>query len=102
MAAIAAGGRSFCLDGAVGAASGRDGRDSRDTDWPQALRHAIQRSLRDSRASVFDEARELFDKTLLEAALELTRGHRVEAAKLLGIGRNTITRKLGSSRGRRG
>ncbi|MBK7143799.1 MAG: nitrogen regulation protein NR(I) [Xanthomonadales bacterium] len=102
IAAIAAGGRSLSLDGAVGAASGRDGRDSRDTDWPQALRHAIQRSLRDGRAGVFDEARELFDKTLLEAALELTRGHRVEAAKLLGIGRNTITRKLGSSRGRRG
>jgi two-component system nitrogen regulation response regulator GlnG len=51
---------------------------------------------------VFDEARERFDKTLLEAALELTRGHRVDAAKLLGIGRNTITRKLGSSRNRRG
>ena len=51
---------------------------------------------------MFDEARELFDRTLLEAALEITRGHRVEAARLLGIGRNTITRKLGSSRGRRG
>ncbi len=99
IAAIAAGGRSHSAEDVVAAASGRDGRD---TDWPQALRHAIQRSLRDGRAGVFDEARELFDKTLLEAALELTRGHRVEAAKLLGIGRNTITRKLGSSRGRCG
>jgi two-component system nitrogen regulation response regulator GlnG len=58
--------------------------------------------MRQGKPGVFDEARELFDKTLLEAALELTRGHRVDAAKLLGIGRNTITRKLGSSRHRRG
>jgi two-component system nitrogen regulation response regulator GlnG len=74
---------------------------SRDSDWPEALRHAIQRAMRQGKPGVFDEAREVFDKTLLEAALELTRGHRVDAAKLLGIGRNTITRKLGSSRNRR-
>ena len=74
----------------------------RDSDWPEALRHAIQRAMRQGKPGVFDEARERFDKTLLEAALELTRGHRVDAAKLLGIGRNTITRKLGSSRNRRG
>ena len=77
------------------------------TSWPESLRATIQSELReggqrDGRSNVFDEARELFDKTLLEAALEITRGHRVEAARLLGIGRNTITRKLGSSRGRRG
>ncbi len=94
MSGIAAAGRG--IDGPAGAASGRDG------DWPDALRHAIQRAMRQGKPGVFDEARELFDKTLLEAALELTRGHRVDAAKLLGIGRNTITRKLGSSRHRRG
>ena len=71
-----------------------------DNDWPEALRQTIQHAMREGRPDVFDEARELFDKTLLEAALELTRGHRVEAARLLGIGRNTITRKLGSSRKR--
>ncbi|HWT16354.1 MAG TPA: nitrogen regulation protein NR(I) [Patescibacteria group bacterium] len=93
--AIAAGGRAH-PEFAPGAGA------SRDQDWPDALRHSIQRAMRQGRPGVFDEARELFDKTLLEAALELTRGHRVDAAKLLGIGRNTITRKLGSSRNRRG
>jgi two-component system nitrogen regulation response regulator GlnG len=95
---IAAASRSRS-DLAPGAALGRGGGDA---DWPDVLRHAIQQAIRQGRPGVFDEARELFDKTLLEAALELTRGHRVDAARLLGIGRNTITRKLGSSRNRRG
>jgi two-component system nitrogen regulation response regulator GlnG len=95
MAGVAAGGRSD-IERDAAAAVGRD------SDWPEALRHAIQRAMRQGKPGVFDEARERFDKTLLEAALELTRGHRVDAAKLLGIGRNTITRKLGSSRNRRG
>ncbi|WP_374657583.1 nitrogen regulation protein NR(I) [Inhella sp.] len=35
-----------------------------------------------------------FEASLIEAALAQTRGRRIEAAKLLGIGRNTITRKI--------
>jgi two-component system nitrogen regulation response regulator GlnG len=35
-----------------------------------------------------------FEATLIRAALKHTRGRRVEAAQRLGIGRNTITRKI--------
>jgi two-component system, NtrC family, nitrogen regulation response regulator GlnG len=35
-----------------------------------------------------------FERTLLREALKATRGGRQEAAKLLGWGRNTLTRKL--------
>jgi len=35
-----------------------------------------------------------FEKTLIAKALEHTGGRRMEAANLLGIGRNTITRKI--------
>jgi two-component system nitrogen regulation response regulator GlnG len=35
-----------------------------------------------------------FEKTLIEIALQSTRGHRQEAARLLGWGRNTLTRKM--------
>ncbi|HSD68674.1 MAG TPA: helix-turn-helix domain-containing protein, partial [Woeseiaceae bacterium] len=37
-----------------------------------------------------------FEKTLIRIALERARGHRQEAAKLLGWGRNTLTRKIRS------
>ena len=46
------------------------------------------------------EARERMEMALLEAALTFTDGHRGEAATRLGLGRNTVTRKLGSSRRR--
>ena len=36
----------------------------------------------------------IFEATLIRSALEHTRGRRVEAALRLGIGRNTITRKI--------
>jgi two-component system, NtrC family, nitrogen regulation response regulator GlnG len=36
----------------------------------------------------------VFEATMIRAALKHTRGRRVEAAQRLGIGRNTITRKI--------
>jgi len=35
-----------------------------------------------------------FERTLIERALAATAGRRIEAARLLGIGRNTLTRKI--------
>ena len=35
-----------------------------------------------------------FERILIRAALQRTQGHRQEAARLLGWGRNTLTRKL--------
>ena len=46
-------------------------------------------------------ARTRFEQALLNAALEHTGGRRAEAAALLGVGRNTVTRKLGPTRTRR-
>jgi len=40
------------------------------------------------------EALPEFERTLIQAALRRTRGKRLEAAKLLGCGRNTLTRKI--------
>jgi two-component system nitrogen regulation response regulator GlnG len=36
----------------------------------------------------------IFERILIEKALEHTHGRRVEAATQLGIGRNTLTRKI--------
>ncbi len=43
---------------------------------------------------LLDVALPAFERTLLRVALKVTRGHRQEAARLLGWGRNTLTRKL--------
>jgi two-component system nitrogen regulation response regulator GlnG len=40
------------------------------------------------------EALPAFERTLILAALRRARGKRLEAAKLLGWGRNTLTRKI--------
>jgi len=43
---------------------------------------------------VLEEAVPIFERTLIEAALERTSGRKRDAAVLLGWGRNTLTRKL--------
>jgi two-component system nitrogen regulation response regulator GlnG len=44
--------------------------------------------------SVWDTLTRKFEAQLIHTALEITRGRRIEAAQKLGIGRNTITRKI--------
>jgi len=45
-------------------------------------------------ADIHSRARDRLDRVLLQAALEHTGGRRAEAAARLGVGRNTLTRKL--------
>src|SRR5690606_22846008 len=68
--------------------------------WDMQLRQGALDCLRAGARDLHAEARERFDRALLNAALERTGGRRVEAAALLGVGRNTVTRKLGPGRRR--
>jgi two-component system nitrogen regulation response regulator GlnG len=63
-------------------------------DWESALGRLAVKMLQDGDKEVYDALCSRFEKAVLMAALEVTRGRRVEAAQRLGIGRNTITRKL--------
>ncbi|PSU54798.1 nitrogen regulation protein NR(I), partial [Photobacterium aphoticum] len=67
-------------------------------DAPQHWHHALEQwaldNLRQGQQNLLGEALPEFEKILLEAALAHTHGHKQEAAKLLGWGRNTLTRKL--------
>ncbi|MEO6690637.1 MAG: helix-turn-helix domain-containing protein [Dokdonella sp.] len=47
------------------------------------------------------EAQAELERVLLDAALAAHGGHRQHAARSLGLSRNTMTRKLGSSRKKR-
>ncbi|KLV06103.1 nitrogen regulation protein NR(I) [Photobacterium ganghwense] len=68
--------------------------DSTDPHWHQALEKWATENLRLGNQNLLGEALPEFEKILLEAALEHTHGHKQEAARLLGWGRNTLTRKL--------
>jgi two-component system nitrogen regulation response regulator GlnG len=69
--------------------------------WESALRTWADAELTAGAGNLHAQARERFDRVLLDAALAAHEGHRQNAAKALGLGRNTLTRKLGSSRKRR-
>ena len=81
---------------------GIDGRVPSDAaGWDAALRRWAEQCLADGATGIHGEALALFERTLFDAALAAHAGHRQNAAKALGLGRNTLTRKLGSSRRRR-
>ena len=70
-------------------------------EWDDALRAWAAQRLADGAVDLHGEARERFERVLLDAALQAHHGHRQNAAKALGLGRNTLTRKLGRMRRRR-
>jgi two-component system nitrogen regulation response regulator GlnG len=69
-------------------------------DWTAPLAQAVELALARNDADVHATLRAAFDKTLLETAVAASDGHRQRAAQRLGLGRNTLTRKLGASRTR--
>ncbi|MEW5864913.1 MAG: nitrogen regulation protein NR(I) [Pseudomonadota bacterium] len=64
------------------------------TDWIAALDREVERRLARGETAILEALTREFERTLIERALARTGGKRVEAAGLLGIGRNTITRKI--------
>jgi two-component system nitrogen regulation response regulator GlnG len=64
------------------------------SNWSQALASWAQARLASGGAPLLDDAMPEFERTLIREALKATQGGRQEAAKLLGWGRNTLTRKL--------
>ncbi|NDP39856.1 MAG: nitrogen regulation protein NR(I) [Rhodoferax sp.] len=62
--------------------------------WELGLAAEAMALLASGRNDVWDALTRRFEARLIEAALATTRGRRIEAAQKLGIGRNTITRKI--------
>jgi len=88
------------VDGALLRGSRRE-RSGEGGEWDAQLSAWAQQRLTDGAEGLHAEARDRFDKALLEVALRFTQGRRAEAAARLGVGRNTVTRKLGPGRRRR-
>jgi two-component system nitrogen regulation response regulator GlnG len=62
--------------------------------WLAELRRDARRRLEAHEPEVWENLSQQFEAGLIQTALEITRGRRIEAAQRLGIGRNTITRKI--------
>ncbi|MBU2979515.1 nitrogen regulation protein NR(I) [Alteromonas sp. C1M14] len=63
-------------------------------DWPELLAKWTDQQLQEGHFNILNDAMLTFEKILLERALHYTHGHKQDAAKRLGWGRNTLTRKL--------
>lgn len=63
-------------------------------DWEAALSRWADQRLRSGESALLDTAVRRFERVMIESALRHARGRRQDAAKLLGWGRNTLTRKI--------
>jgi two-component system nitrogen regulation response regulator GlnG len=71
-----------------------DARQPAAADWVAALEQEVERRLARGETGVLDQLSRQFERALIATALARTGGRRIEAAGLLGMGRNTITRKI--------
>ena len=63
-------------------------------DWVAALEQEAERRLAQGESGLLDVLTRQMERALIQKALARTGGRRIEAASLLGMGRNTITRKI--------
>ncbi|HYN11400.1 MAG TPA: nitrogen regulation protein NR(I) [Burkholderiales bacterium] len=72
----------------------RDQAPNAASDWLAALEHEAERRLARGETGILEALSRQFERALIAKALGRTGGRRIEAANLLGMGRNTITRKI--------
>src|SRR5690606_30810831 len=63
-------------------------------DWEPALAEETARLLRAGQEHLWSSLAQRFEAVLIRTALEASQGRRIEAAQRLGMGRNTLARKL--------
>jgi two-component system nitrogen regulation response regulator GlnG len=71
-----------------------DTEGARAADWETRLRNIVEQRLARGEGEIFKDINHSFERILIEAALKHTGGRKLDAAKKLGWGRNTLTRKL--------
>ncbi len=62
--------------------------------WNQTVHDWARKKFHSGESNVYQEALDDMETALIKAALEFTGGHKQESARLLGIGRNTLARKM--------
>ena len=67
---------------------------TREIDWESSLRQWANRQLQDGHTDLLGMAQPAIERILIQCALNKTQDRRQEAARLIGWGRNTLTRKI--------
>ncbi len=99
-AAGSSGATHAAVSTAPGAAPGSHGVSTMSgAGWLGELHAEARRRLLAGDSAVWDSLTRDFEGLLIDTALEITHGRRIEAAQRLGIGRNTITRKIQELKG---
>ncbi|MDO5531303.1 nitrogen regulation protein NR(I) [Sutterella sp.] len=65
-----------------------------DFSWSEALSREAERRLTAGESGIWQSLTDDFERALIRTAMSVTRGRRIEAAERLGLGRNTLTRKI--------
>jgi len=65
-----------------------------DQSWTMLLEREVENALNRGESGIIDGLTASFERSLIKKALAHTGGRRIEAAQLLGLGRNTLTRKI--------
>lgn len=62
--------------------------------WQESLAKEVMDALNRGETNILDSKTKEFERTMITKALQHTDGRRIEAANQLGMGRNTLTRKI--------
>jgi DNA-binding NtrC family response regulator len=73
---------------------GRDRSGAASAEWSDAVRLWARKELMSGKTDLYGRAQAELERVLIDCALDQTGGQRQKAAELLGLGRNTLTRKL--------
>ncbi len=71
-----------------------DAESARGDDWEARLKNTVEQRLARGEDEIFKDINDNFERILIEAALKHAGGRKQDAARKLGWGRNTLTRKI--------
>ena len=72
----------------------KETKTSMSSDWVKVLQNWAEQQLANGETDLFDKATPEFERVMIQTALRSAGGRRQDAARLLGCGRNTLTRKI--------
>lgn len=91
---VMAPGRDIHVDDLPPELQGITGSGKSSSNWEVGLTSWVHTNIGNGGTNLLDEALPKFERIMIKTALQHTHGKRQEAAKLLGWGRNTLTRKI--------